>query len=51
MTRSSKAAPASAASQDLQTGDAGSADAVSVSYYTTSAPPGIPPRCRPVCCA
>jgi hypothetical protein len=30
------------ASQDLQTGDAGSADAPSVFHYTTSAPPGIP---------
>jgi hypothetical protein len=30
--------------QDAGTGFAGSADAVSVAYYTTSDPPGIPPR-------
>jgi hypothetical protein len=34
--------------QDAGTGFAGSADAVSVAYYTTSDPPGIPPRpCPP----
>lgn len=54
MAGSSKAALAGAASQDLQTGGA---DAVSLSHYTTAAPPGIPQsRCPRLvswlrCCA